>query len=179
MPCGFLIPCSSITGRQIYFGPVDRAQEYFEELGFERPARTPLADYLSSVADIHARTIRDGYEKRIPRTPEDLQKAYRDSDLWQNTQEEVEEYNEHVRQAKPADEFRAAATSEKNSKFSRKKSNYTLSFPAQVFALAKRQYLIQLGALILALDAFGRADIKQAIRSVWVHDTCRLFFRLS
>lgn len=153
-------------GREIYFGPVDEAQPYFESLGFARPERQPLADYLSSIADIHARTVREGYEQRIPRSPEDLQKAFRDTELWRNNVTEVEEYFERVHNEKPADSFRDAMASERGEEKARRKnkspSNYTLSFPAQTLALAKRQYLIQLGDP-LSLGARYVSAIFQAI----------------
>ena len=37
-------------GRQIYFGPVSRAKDYFVNLGFECPARQTTPDFLTSMA---------------------------------------------------------------------------------------------------------------------------------
>jgi hypothetical protein len=143
-------------------GPVDEAQAYFEGLGFERPKRQPLADYLSSVADVHARTVREGYENKIPRSAKEMEEAFRKTDHWRNNLQEIDDYREHVKQDEPADTFREAAIAERASKGSSKKSNYTLSFYAQTVALAKRQYLVQLGDP-LSLGARYVSAIFQAI----------------
>lgn len=124
-------------GRCCYFGPAERAAEYFKNLGFSRPERWTTADFLTSVTDDHERHIRDGYEDRIPRTGAQFGKAFADSEQAQANLAEIEEFErETKRQAELRDQARTKAT---------KKKNFTLSFPAQVTACTKRQFLVMIG----------------------------------
>lgn len=70
-------------GRQIYFGPVKSAKKYFEDLGFDCPAKATTADFLTALTHpIEARQlIRTHCSGRVPRTPEDF------ASIWQNSPE--------------------------------------------------------------------------------------------
>ncbi|KAK5632796.1 hypothetical protein RRF57_008510 [Xylaria bambusicola] len=52
-------------GRQIYFGEVESAMRYFDELGFENPTRATIADFLTSVTNPVERIIREGYKQEL------------------------------------------------------------------------------------------------------------------
>lgn len=78
-------------GRCLYYGPTENAVAYFEGLGFERPARWTTADFLTSVTDPHERKIREGFADRIPRSAEQFEDAYRNSDAFQATKSDVED----------------------------------------------------------------------------------------
>jgi ATP-binding cassette, subfamily G (WHITE), member 2, PDR len=67
-------------GRQIYFGPKDAAKEYFVDLGYHCPGRQTTADFLTSITNPAERRIREGFENKVPRSPEDFAKAWRDSE---------------------------------------------------------------------------------------------------
>ncbi|KAK8044790.1 ABC multidrug transporter [Apiospora rasikravindrae] len=66
-------------GRQIYFGPVQQAAEYFHELGFQRPPRATTPDFLTSLTNPAERIIRDGYGDRAPRSSDDFAEAWKQS----------------------------------------------------------------------------------------------------
>ncbi|OTA55242.1 hypothetical protein K449DRAFT_176834 [Hypoxylon sp. EC38] len=66
-------------GRQIYFGPVELAVDYFHRLGFEKPSRATTADFLTSLTNPVERIIREGYEDRAPRTPFEF------ADMWKQS----------------------------------------------------------------------------------------------
>lgn len=59
-------------GRQIYFGHVHEAVSYFNELGFSKPSRATIADFLTSITNPDERVIRPGYEHRAPRSPDEF-----------------------------------------------------------------------------------------------------------
>lgn len=59
-------------GKEIYFGPVASAQDYFEKMGWQAPPRLALGDFLTSVTNPAERQARLGNEKKIPRTPQDF-----------------------------------------------------------------------------------------------------------
>ena len=121
----------------LYYGPIEDAAAYFEGLGFARPQRWTTADFLTSVTDEHERNVREGYEDRIPRSSEQFEVAYRNSEMYQRNLKDIadlEQHNEEQRQERLA--ARTRATKEKN---------YTLTFPQQVVACTHRQFLIMFG----------------------------------
>ncbi|KAL8822796.1 MAG: hypothetical protein Q9191_006477 [Dirinaria sp. TL-2023a] len=124
-------------GKCLYFGPTEDAAAYFEELGFSRPARWTTADFLTSVSDEHEREVKDGYETRIPRSADQFEEAYRNSEMYKANQKDIEEFEAGLEtQRKERLEARTKATKEKN---------YTLPFHKQVVACTHRQFLIMLG----------------------------------
>ena len=124
-------------GKCLYFGPADLAKQYFQDLGFSCPARWTTADFLTSVSDEHERSIKKGWEDRIPRSAEQFAAAYKKSETYQHNLNDIQEFEAHV-EAQRRD--RLAARSKKN-----KQKNYTLPFHKQVWACTHRQFLIILG----------------------------------
>lgn len=124
-------------GRCCYFGPTEKAADYFKSLGFVQPGRWTTADFLTSVTDEHERHIKEGWEDRIPRSAAQFGEAFLKSQQHQDNLAEIEEFE---RETKRLVEEREAAMT----KASRKK-NFTLSFYQQVIVCTKRQYLVMLG----------------------------------
>lgn len=124
-------------GKCLYYGPTEDAAAYFENLGFSRPARWTTADFLTSVTDEHEREITPGFEDRIPRSAEQFEDAYRQSELYRSNCMDIEAFEQEVeQQRKERLESATKATKEKN---------YTLPFHKQVAACTHRQFLIMLG----------------------------------
>lgn len=70
-------------GRQIFYGTATKAKTYFENLGFLCPDRTTITDFLNSMtAEPKLRNVRDGWEFRVPSTPAQFEKAFRQSGHW-------------------------------------------------------------------------------------------------
>ncbi|KAH9909366.1 ABC-2 type transporter-domain-containing protein [Xylariomycetidae sp. FL2044] len=80
-------------GRSIYFGPTDLAGQYFEDLGFERPAHATTPDFLTSLTNPTERIVREGFEGRAPRSPNDFVKAWNKSSLFDQLVSEIESFN--------------------------------------------------------------------------------------
>jgi len=80
-------------GRQIYFGPVGEAAEYFVRLGFVRPSRATTADFLTSLTHPAERIVRGGFEARAPRTPAEFAEAWRTSDEARALQETIADFD--------------------------------------------------------------------------------------
>ncbi|KAJ6439275.1 ABC transporter [Purpureocillium lavendulum] len=124
-------------GKCLYFGPAEHAKQYFMDLGFQCPDRWTTADFLTSVSDEHERSVREGWEDRIPRTPDAFFDAYRKSDIYRKNIADVESFEkEATEQARVREERQSKKTEEKN---------YTLPFHQQVIACTKRQFLVMLG----------------------------------
>ncbi|KAJ8070582.1 hypothetical protein OCU04_000955 [Sclerotinia nivalis] len=66
-------------GRQIYFGPVDSATDYFHKLGFAKDNRATTPDFLTSLTSQAERTVRQGFEGQTPRSPEEFAAAWKQS----------------------------------------------------------------------------------------------------
>ncbi|UKZ81708.1 hypothetical protein TrVFT333_009480 [Trichoderma virens FT-333] len=123
-------------GKCLYFGPAEKAKKYFLDLGFDCPERWTTADFLTSVSDQHERSIRPGWEQRIPRSPDEFFSAYQKSDIYRENIADITAFEKEVRTQV---EEREAAQLKKM------EHNYTLPFHQQVIACTKRQFLIMIG----------------------------------
>ncbi|CEI61328.1 Brefeldin A resistance protein [Fusarium venenatum] len=124
-------------GQCLYFGRSEDAKNYFLNLGFDCPERWTTADFLTSVTDDHERSIRKGWENRIPRTPEEFADAYRRSEDYQKNLRDIDEFEAELQTLA---EERRAHESEKS-----KKKNYEIAFHKQVMACTHRQFLVMFG----------------------------------
>ncbi|KAK7747504.1 Multidrug resistance protein [Cytospora paraplurivora] len=119
-------------GRQIFFGPADKARQYFINLGFECPARQTTPDFLTSMTSPLERIVRPGFEDRAPRTPDEFAAAWKASKEYRQLQVEIEEYKTaHPINGPDADKFRALKR-QQQAKHQRAKSPYTLDYWQQV-----------------------------------------------
>ncbi|CAJ2513218.1 Uu.00g013370.m01.CDS01 [Anthostomella pinea] len=104
------------------------------------------ADFLTAVTDPTERRFRKGFESKAPKSPEELEKAFRDSPNYQKLLADVTDYEQHLHQTdfQDAKNFEGAVQ-EGKSKHVSKKSSYTVSFPRQVLACTKREFWLLLG----------------------------------
>ncbi|KAH9894645.1 ABC-2 type transporter-domain-containing protein [Xylariomycetidae sp. FL2044] len=135
------------NGQCLYYGPSDTAKRYFLDLGFDCPERWTTADFLTSVTDPHERSVRPGWEDRIPRSAEDFAHVFQTSDAYQRNLDDIADYERHLEEQK---QTRAQNTSKKT-----KKKNYTIPFHQQVIALTKRQAQIMLGDKASLIGKWG------------------------
>jgi ATP-binding cassette, subfamily G (WHITE), member 2, SNQ2 len=133
-------------GRCIYQGPAREARQYFIDLGFHCPERQTTADFLTAVTDPTERQFREGYEAQAPKTPEDLEKAFRQSETYKRGLSEIQEYEAELEQSeyRDAKEFEGAVR-EGKSKTVRKGSPFTVSFVRQVLACTQREFWLTWG----------------------------------
>lgn len=68
-------------GKQIYYGPLKQARPFMEDLGFVCRDGANVADFLTGVTVPTERLIKDGFEDRFPRTPDDIRAAYEQSSI--------------------------------------------------------------------------------------------------
>ena len=131
-------------GRVVYYGPASEARAYMIGLGFKDLPRQTSADYLSGCTDPNERQFADGKdESSVPSTAEEMEQAYKDSEICARMVREKDEYKTLMEQDEQhRQEFREAVADQKHKGLG-KKSPYTVSFPAQVFAIFKRQLLLK------------------------------------
>ena len=70
-------------GRQIYFGPTTAAKDYFVNLGFVCAERATTGDFLTSLTNPAERMVREGFESRVPRTPDEFAVVWKKSEARQ------------------------------------------------------------------------------------------------
>ena len=102
-------------GRQIYFGPCDEAKQYFIDMGYECPSRQTTGDFLTSVTNPSERKIRDGFEKKVPRTPGDFERYWKESKQYKSMKQEREDHEaEFAMGGKTLDTFHVSSVSTKS-----------------------------------------------------------------
>ena len=129
-------------GHQIYFGPAAAAKKYFEDLGFYCPPRQTTGDFLTSVTNPAERQAREGYENKVPRTPEDFEQRWRESSHYRALQAELDQYDKEYlgeNQESTIQEFREQKHA-RQAKHVRPESPYTVSIATQIQLNTKRAW---------------------------------------
>lgn len=129
-------------GRQIYFGPADAAKSFFERQGWHCPSRQTTGDFLTSVTNPQERKARDGMEEKVPRTPDEFERYWRESPEYRQLLAEIDE---HEREYPIDTEGRSLAQlrEQKNvvqAKRVRPESPFLISIPMQVKLCTIRAY---------------------------------------
>ncbi|SCV67921.1 BQ2448_42 [Microbotryum intermedium] len=132
-------------GREVYFGPAKEARAYMVSLGFKDQPRSTTADFLTGCTDPNERQLANGRdESNVPSTPEQLEEAFKKSEIHARMKREREEFNHEVERAKARlEDFRQAVLTDKH-RGVRKTSPYTVSLVSQVRALVVRQFELKL-----------------------------------
>ncbi|OQV01877.1 hypothetical protein CLAIMM_07167 [Cladophialophora immunda] len=133
-------------GKCLYFGSADDAKQYFIDLGFECKPRWTTSDFLTSVTDVHARSVRKGWEDRIPRNADEFAALYRKSEAYRRNLEDIRDFEAQLEEQRESREQNMV----KN-----KKKNYAIPFHKQVLACTQRQFLVMLGDRASLIGKWG------------------------
>lgn len=133
-------------GRMMYQGPAKEAKQYMIDLGFHCPERETTSDFLTAVTDPKQRIFREGYEAKAPKTPEEFEKAYRNSDTYKGVLADVADYESHLGRTEHQDakNFKQSVK-EQQSRHVSSKSSFTISFWRQVLACTQREFWLVWG----------------------------------
>ncbi|KAL1592348.1 hypothetical protein SLS60_011426 [Paraconiothyrium brasiliense] len=129
-------------GRQIYFGPADAAKAFFERQGWYCPPRQTTGDFLTSVTNPQERKAREGMENKVPRTPDEFERIWRESPEYKELLAEIDQHEQEY----PIDHQGQSAVrlrEQKNlqqAKRVRPKSPILISIPMQVKLCTVRAY---------------------------------------
>ncbi|KAL2054657.1 hypothetical protein ABVK25_004960 [Lepraria finkii] len=166
-------------GKQIYYGPMDEARPFMEELGFFCDPSANVADYLTGVTVPLERRIREDYDDRYPHTANEIRDIYENSPIRAAMEQEYG-YPDSVEARKNTEEFKLAITSDKNN-FLPRSSPLTVGFGAQVKACIVRQsqiiwgdqatFFIKQGATLIQALVVGSLFYKAS------NDTQGLFYK--
>ncbi|OJJ38758.1 hypothetical protein ASPWEDRAFT_48910 [Aspergillus wentii DTO 134E9] len=79
------------SGRQIFYGTIQDAKEYFLSLGFECSSATTTTDFLNSMsADPEVRRVHEARQNQVPRTADEFQNEFRRSPHFNELQSSVQ-----------------------------------------------------------------------------------------
>ena len=128
-------------GREIFFGRASQAKAYFEDMGWFCPQRQTTGDFLTSVTNPQERQARDGFDDKVPRTPDEFEAYWHASPAYAELQREIQAYEKEY----PAgsDQTLAEFRTSKNdaqANHTRPKSPYTVSVFMQVKLNTKRAW---------------------------------------
>lgn len=79
-------------GQQIFFGPTADARRYFEAMGFQCRNRQTTPDFLTSMTSPQERMVREGFDAKVPRTPEEFAARWKESPEYARLAAELDEY---------------------------------------------------------------------------------------
>ena len=80
-------------GRQIYYGPTQEAKKFFMDMGFGSRERQTTADFLTALTNPEERIVRKGYERSVPRTPDDFVSAWKASRQYRKLRQQLDAYD--------------------------------------------------------------------------------------
>ncbi|KDQ56615.1 hypothetical protein JAAARDRAFT_131673 [Jaapia argillacea MUCL 33604] len=138
--------CVIYEGKMAYFGPADKAREYFVEMGYEPAYRQTTADFLVAVTDPNGRTTHPGTNP--PRTAAEFASHFLQSPLGALNRSSIESYRSSVlgdEKDLKAQAYVESARAER--KGGRKGSVYVISLRRQVWLVMKRRVQILRGAI--------------------------------
>ncbi|RYO87818.1 hypothetical protein DL764_008812 [Monosporascus ibericus] len=118
-------------GRQVFFGRRVEAKEYFQDLGFHRPDRQTVPDFLTSMTSPDERRVRPGFEDIVPRTPDEFVQRWRASKQRQRLVQELAAYEQKHPSRERLKEYQQFRRAEQ-AKLQRTSSQYTISYVQQV-----------------------------------------------
>ncbi|EED19626.1 ABC multidrug transporter, putative [Talaromyces stipitatus ATCC 10500] len=127
-------------GRQIYFGPCNRAEQYFSKMGWAKPSRQTTGDFLTSVTNPQERRARDGMEKQVPRTPDEFEAYWKKSPEYAAVLQEIKDHEAQFPVGHVAEKDLAEKKHGQQAKHVRPKSPYLMSIWMQIRLCTKRAY---------------------------------------
>ncbi|KAJ5486803.1 hypothetical protein N7530_001103, partial [Penicillium desertorum] len=148
-------------GRVTYYGPRRVARKYFEDLGFICPKGANIADFLTSVTVVTERTIRLGWEEKVPNTPEDFEICYQNSSI---CKDQMSSIVDPEKLSYEAEDLELAVTREKRKQhIPRNSSVYTANLWDQIAACALRQFQVIWGDKLSLFVKVGSALIQALV----------------
>lgn len=126
-----LFDCVTVLylGRQIYFGPIDKASEYFETMGFIRSSTDTTPEFLTGVTDPLARKSKPGFT--VPQTPDEFEMIWKSSEEYKQLEITIQNKVSIVKADETSELFKQVNKMEKQ-KYALLKSPYTVNFHEQL-----------------------------------------------
>lgn len=155
-------------GRSIYFGPASKAKDFWVARGFECPEQQTDPDFLTGLTSPAERRVRKGWENQVPRTPEEFERIWKDSDEYRALKAELGQYDQrYPTHGEELETFKASRRAQQ-AKSVRAGSPYTLSYGQQI-ALCLRRGFQRLAAdpSLTFFQLFGNSVMALIVSSVF------------
>ena len=146
-------------GRQIYFGPTEEAKGYFERMGFQCPPRQATAEFLTAITDPLGRLPKSGMEDKVPRTADDFEAYWHNSDEYKLMVQEIDQYESITDAGKTRETYDKSLSQEKPKVHYR----YTITYPSQLKLLTKRGFQRIYGDKAYTVTQVSAATIQALI----------------
>ncbi|KAG6843984.1 hypothetical protein H0H87_010943 [Tephrocybe sp. NHM501043] len=161
--------CVIYEGKMVYYGPGNKARQYFIDMGYEPANRQTTSDFLVSVTDPNGRTVREGVTS-LPRTADEFAEHFRKSPLGQANRNEMDDYSSRfVGKPNRVSAYMESAQAE-HAKHTRAGSPYMTSIPMQARAVMLRRVQILRGNMLaVGLNAFLFVFQALIVGSVFVN----------
>lgn len=78
---------------QIFFGRITDARRYFETMGYECKPGQSTPDFLTSLTNASERITRAGFEGKVPRSPSDFVRYWKQSPEYSRLMVDIDQYN--------------------------------------------------------------------------------------
>ncbi|KAI9730851.1 MAG: GTPase-activating protein [Cirrosporium novae-zelandiae] len=127
-------------GRQIYFGPAEKAREYFERMGYQSTPRQTTADFLTAVTNPLERITREGFEILVPRMPDEFERYWQQSEEYKMCMQEIMDTDEKFGEGHQNLHSFRQTHREMQAKLTRNQSPYIISIPMQIKLCFRRAY---------------------------------------
>ncbi|KAF1982045.1 hypothetical protein K402DRAFT_341217 [Aulographum hederae CBS 113979] len=168
-------------GRQIFFGDIHKAKDFFVNLGFECPPRQVTADFLTSLTNPSERRVRQGFEGKTPSTPDEFAAAWKRSEDYARLIQEIDQFDSQYPIGGPSlTEFKNSRRA-MQARSQRPKSPYNLSVPQQVALCVRRGFQRLRGDMAIVITgALFNAIMALVIGSIFYNlqnDTDALYSR--
>ncbi|RPB21384.1 ABC transporter CDR4 [Terfezia boudieri ATCC MYA-4762] len=155
-------------GRQIYFGRTTEARKFFEDMGYHFPNRSTTADFLTSLTNPAERIVKPGFERLVPRTPDEFAQRWKKSEDRRRLLMEIDEFNTEFPAGGPREQEFRDARGALQAKGQRTKSPYTLTVPMQVGICVERGFMRLRRDMALTLTSIiGNSIMALIIGSVF------------
>lgn len=152
-------------GRQIYFGPIDKAVAYFENLGFLKSPRQTSSEFLTAITDPTARVINPNVsnEKKLPSTADDFEQIWRNSEEFKALNKIIDEKLAKYKDVDAELETFKQRQQLVKQKHTSKKSLYTINYLSQLMACCKRRSQITVNNRAFSITLVMAATIQSLV----------------
>lgn len=159
-------------GQQIYFGSSKSAKSYFLDLGFTCPSAASTVDFLTSVTNPLSSKGNTDYDRRVPKTVDDLARAWQTSRQRELLLQDIQNHrnNSFTKQVQKP-----------RAKSANRDSGYNLSILSQITLCTERGFRRLVNDLAPPISALvGNTIISIILGSMFYNmknDTASLFGR--
>ncbi|GJN70075.1 hypothetical protein PLICBS_004127 [Purpureocillium lilacinum] len=167
-------------GHEIYYGPRDRAVQYFDEMGWYRDPQQVSPDFLTAVTSPGERQPQAGREEQVPRTATEFADHWKSSTDYHRLTAEMERYEcENALGHDGAEQFKENHEKQQ-ARHTRASSPYVLSVPMQIRLYLRRAFQRMRNDLLTTMSTVVvQVALSLIIGSIFFNslDTSNAFFQ--